>query len=340
MRHPWNSLAPIVIRRAAWLVLLVACSKASPSEECRQILDDPAHAMPRLGERYVGDPVKIAEVVERCVAPSGNECERLEKIIRAIPQLSPGMPSAPGNSLELCRAMPPAMRHCMLPSYLLAHGDECAKLRAQMAKTALPSLDIEPSGTPAPASNCDEPTLSLDATGATLTTKHERWRLDGVFDATWLEAKLRAIKQLECSALELKTGDGVPYQTALDAMDTAVKVGFIDPELEGTIDPAAPLPPRANPARAKDGVTGLQQAPVVRIGKTDVEVAGTPVATVAALATGNARIEPLVAALADKQRNLVILQADAATDGHVINRVVGTLRSAGFDNVLFAVKNK
>jgi biopolymer transport protein ExbD len=37
---------------------------------------------------------------------------------------------------------------------------------------------------------------------------------------------------------------------------------------------------------------------------------------------------------------LAILQADEATDARLINKIVNTAKTAGFDNLLFAVKNK
>lgn len=37
---------------------------------------------------------------------------------------------------------------------------------------------------------------------------------------------------------------------------------------------------------------------------------------------------------------LAILQADEATDARLINKIVNTAKAAGFDNLLFAVKNK
>ena len=37
---------------------------------------------------------------------------------------------------------------------------------------------------------------------------------------------------------------------------------------------------------------------------------------------------------------LAILQADEKTDARLINRIVNTAKAAGFDNLLFAVKNK
>src|SRR5262249_44707455 len=37
---------------------------------------------------------------------------------------------------------------------------------------------------------------------------------------------------------------------------------------------------------------------------------------------------------------LAIVQGDQATDARLINKVVRTAKSAGFDNLLFAIKNK
>jgi biopolymer transport protein ExbD len=37
---------------------------------------------------------------------------------------------------------------------------------------------------------------------------------------------------------------------------------------------------------------------------------------------------------------LAILQADSSTDARLINKIVNTAKAAGFDNLLFAVKNK
>ena len=37
---------------------------------------------------------------------------------------------------------------------------------------------------------------------------------------------------------------------------------------------------------------------------------------------------------------LAILQADESTDVRLINKIVNTAKAAGFDNLLFAVKNK
>ena len=124
--------------RLAALVLLLACTRERAPDpasdpDCDVVRKDPGNAVATLNQRHPGAPVKVAEIVERCVAPSGTPCERLAKIVAAIPGLMPaGSPAvtAPGNVAEVCEGMPREMQRCMLPSYTLAHEDECAKIRA------------------------------------------------------------------------------------------------------------------------------------------------------------------------------------------------------------------
>ena len=47
-----------------------------------------------------------------------------------------------------------------------------------------------------------------------------------------------------------------------------------------------------------------------------------------------------VLARGNSTKGMVSLQADQQTDSRVISRVVETLKHAGYDNVLFAVKSK
>ncbi|MGE0551625.1 MAG: ExbD/TolR family protein [Kofleriaceae bacterium] len=124
----------------------------------------------------------------------------------------------------------------------------------------------------------------------------------------------------------------------------------------------------------------LQLAPVIIVTGTDITYQGTLVATVESAKRDDSatfRIEALAEKLketADKiktqvdngeikdsaQRKacedvksglkpkpgafcpegLAILQADKSTDARLINKIVNTAKSAGFDNLLFAVKNK
>ena len=119
----------------------------------------------------------------------------------------------------------------------------------------------------------------------------------------------------------------------------------------------------------------VQRAPVIIVTKTEVSLAGKTLAPIASvprsgrfpalfselervaeqikrdLAAG-ALDHELVKACAEAKRGirpqpgricpvgLAILQADESTDVHVINTIVSTAKAAGFDNLLFAVKNK
>ena len=123
----------------------------------------------------------------------------------------------------------------------------------------------------------------------------------------------------------------------------------------------------------------LQQAPVIIVTKSEITYQGQLISTVdAALrddsptfkidalyerldATGKAIKEDigmgklpkdLAKACEDQKNNirpqpgaicpdgLAILQADESTDARLINKIVNTAKAAGFDNLLFAVKNK
>jgi hypothetical protein len=132
--------------RAAVIALswLLACTRdrpADPDPDCELVHRDPGNAAAGLTRRYPGAPVKVAEIIERCVAPSGAPCERLAKIFAVIPGLMPAGGSAvaaPAQIKELCEGMPPEMQRCMLPSYALAHAEECAKIRDAITESAKP----------------------------------------------------------------------------------------------------------------------------------------------------------------------------------------------------------
>ncbi len=338
-------------------MLVAACSSgAAPDREatrvarddCKLVLDDPAQAMVRVTERYPGDPVKVAQTIERCIAPTGDECERVDKIVHAIPSMmgSAGQLPASITSLEICRRMmTPEMRRCMLPSYALAHQDECTRLREQMAKTAITQLPITPRTrriTGAPA--CDVPDLAMERGRMTLvsgppahrvTTRH-----DGTPDFAWLEARLTAEKTAhpECGAVEITGGRGVRYADVITAMDVSLKVGLMDVGLDTGDDLSSP-PGQEPPARPRSGTEALRNAPVVIITKDELIFGSSRIAGVAEVAAGADFIEPLARALPPAVDHMAILQADEATDMIVIVRAVRTLKRAGYNNVLFAVKN-
>ena len=123
----------------------------------------------------------------------------------------------------------------------------------------------------------------------------------------------------------------------------------------------------------------LQQAPVIIVTKTEITYQGQLVATVESvlhddsptfkidalferLDAASKKIKEdvgmgklpkdLAKACEDAKQNirpqpgkicpdgLAILQADESTDARLINKIVNTAKAAGFDNLLFAVKNK
>jgi biopolymer transport protein ExbD len=161
----------------------------------------------------------------------------------------------------------------------------------------------------------------------------------GALNQAWLETELRAAKSDDRSDMEVHAHRGVLYRDAIAAMDIAVKVGLMDVGLADDADvdeknAASPPPPLP-----QLGPNALVDAPVVIITHDEVMFQGKNVATVSDVAAGAPVIAALTAVL-PKKPSLAILQADQGTDMIVINRVVTTLKHAGFDNVMFAVKNK
>jgi hypothetical protein len=121
---------------------------APPADpDCDVVHKDPRNAAATLSQKYRNAPLKVAEIIERCVAPSGATCDRLARIVAAIPGLMPaGSPAvtAPTRVAELCAGMPPEMQRCMLPSYTLAHEAECAKVREAIMAGAARQIEITP----------------------------------------------------------------------------------------------------------------------------------------------------------------------------------------------------
>jgi biopolymer transport protein ExbD len=89
----------------------------------------------------------------------------------------------------------------------------------------------------------------------------------------------------------------------------------------------------------------LVKAPIVVMTKDDVTLqrdgVATPLGTLQDLLRGSGRIAGLANALpAHPQDPTVILQADRSTPMSAIDRVIETAHAQGYDNVLFAVRNK
>jgi len=172
--------------------------------------------------------------------------------------------------------------------------------------------------------------IAIDHEGVTVTGHKGTHHKAGALDFAWLEAELRAGRDPDRSDAELHVAAGVAYQVAIDAMDVAVKSGLMDVGLDTGSDIGAP-----------DNASGsdvLASAPVIIVTKVEVTVGGKHIAMVDDLAKGSGNIVAIAAEL-PKDRSLAILQADAATDMGLINRIVNTAKSAGYPNIMFAVKN-
>jgi hypothetical protein len=220
--------------RYTWIAIaLVACKHApAPADDCKLVHDDPTHAMAELSTRYPQDPVKVAQTIERCVAPTGDECERIAAVLRAIPKLAPSLArGVPDDELASCRGMPAEMRRCMLPSYALAHADECAKVRERIASTRIDTIDVHAARPPA----CEPGSVAIYrardglwlATGSTPEDRCFAANKGGAADFAWLERQLRHYDNVACRpSIELVGHDAASYQELIDVMDVGAKLAL------------------------------------------------------------------------------------------------------------------
>lgn len=342
-----------------WVValLLAACHRGGG--ECKTVRDDPAHAMQRIAKQHRGDPAGAAEVIERCLAPSGDECARLQAILPALPgMMGKEFPLPPaGRIVAMCEGMPAPMRHCMLPSYLLRHADECDKIIHNMF-AAQKAITVDHGRGKRPH-RCDVPAIDITLTtgGVELGDRHHR---PGAVARAWLERELTrsvaAAGGCRPSVL-LHSQPGVPYARVVAVMDAALKVGLDDIQLVGpgagsgtsSTHPAAHAPASDHeadgahptpPALAGSGREALRDAPVVFVTKTELVFNGHNLAATADLARGAGNIPALAQALPPSRTGTLILEADKGTDSAVILRVMSTANKAGYDNVLFAVNGR
>jgi biopolymer transport protein ExbD len=188
----------------------------------------------------------------------------------------------------------------------------------------------------------------------------------GVRGATRLaEIDFRALLPVvgKCASASLWAEDAVAYQDVIATMDSLIKIGLVDVGLGPPGDDSTPSPRPAKPPPDKDvkstwttGPDGrpqieleltrqkpldkrsrLAEAPVIIATKTEVTIAGKLVGKV-----DDAGLDAAItgALPADPKDGLAILQADASLRFSTIRRAVKGAKAAGYDNLLFAVKNK
>ena len=379
-------------RLALVVVALVACKKtpagSGANSDCDVIKKDPANAMVELSKKYPNNALKVAQTIEDCVAPTGDECDRVAAIVKAIPSMAPGLgaPREGSDFAATCRGAPPEMRKCYLPSYVMEHSAECKKIIDDMRVSIDKPIDVAPA--------CDGGTVVMYvssegtwiATGKDPASRCFAARKDNKIDNAWIESELGQYKTKDCRpSVELGAAGDVKYQDVITAMDVAVKVGLTDvglsPPEELPVpfkDSKAPKGPQHCPAttiassdaagsgagsgstaaaghhqagtRTVPPATGpaLKDAEIVIVTKDEIML-HTPGATgsgaesvmkVKDAMTGSGPLKDLARELPASTDGLLIIQADQDTSAIVINRIVVTAKAGGYDNVLFAVKNK
>jgi biopolymer transport protein ExbD len=362
------------LKRVLALVLALGCSKGK-ADDCAIVRDKPGEAMVELTKRYPKNPVKVAQTIESCVAPSGDECERVAKIITAIPTMAPQLTTAKldaANIAKTCREAPPEFRRCLLPSYGLAHAEECREVVTRPIET----IEIAPRGPEHEVERCGGfVSIYIDEDGTWLATGRDSvsWcftpRKDKELDHVWLEAQLRGLTTLKCPAgsVELAAHRHVPYRDVIATMDVSIKAGLMDVGLSSPEELAVPLAkadsknarrscpasvippdPAPTPPAPRDpqtsGTDRLKNAPVVIVTKLELtlEVGDktTPLGFVDDVRKVTGKLDALVKALPPARDGMLILQADESTPADVINLVIISAKTAGYNNLLFAVKNR
>jgi hypothetical protein len=204
LRHVVLILFPLVAPVAS------ACGhEASGPSDCSVVHDDPAHALARLNARYPREAVRVATIIEGCVAPEGTLCERVALLVAAMPALMPVDRLAPPDTVTLCQQMPPSLQSCLLPSHRLARPDECTRLIDAQVKALTPS----PTG-------CHTVDIYIDPGSIT----YDR----GILSATGLEAGLTRLAKECIGPVAIHAASSSKYQDVVSTMDLAKQAGFTD----------------------------------------------------------------------------------------------------------------
>jgi biopolymer transport protein ExbD len=242
------------------LVLVAGCEKkkgtAAGGNDCEIVSKDPEHAVAELSKKYPKDAVKVAKTIEDCVAPAGDECERVAAMVKAIPSMMPGTnaPRSAEDYAKTCVASPPEMRKCFLASYALAHDAECKKVMMDLAAASTMTGVM-------PDKACDGGSIAVFVTKAGVWIASGEGKDGrcfkgskggGALDVNGLQTELGQWSKKDCKpAIVLAAENDVRYQDMITVMDVAVKVGLT----EVAMAPVGELPVKfegAEPATAAE----------------------------------------------------------------------------------------
>lgn len=153
-----------------------------------------------------------------------------------------------------------------------------------------------------------------------------------------LKAALTTLATACKGAVVVSANDDMDYQSMITAMDVAKAAGFSDIMLQATGAPAtrtAP-PPSTPPA--------ITNAPIVQVSTTEVSLiigGDKPVVIGEVGDVGAKHLDEAFGKVPNKRDGTpVIVQADAGTSAKTINAIIAAGKRAGFDDFLFAIKNR
>jgi hypothetical protein len=245
------------MRRSLVLVLAVACGgdAVAPASDCDTVLADPASAKPAITARYPGDPVKVASVIEDCVARGGSVCDRVVKLVAAAPAMAQLAIPKGADLATVCNGLPADMQQCLLPSYALAHAPTCDAIRGKIKQIALEPEAVVAPEQPANAPGCVRHVdVAIAAEGVWLSTERDHRcfakRSANAIDAAWLHAELQGLPRGRCSLSVTVVGGPAASPADLAAAKAAVDHLGIDVALDPVPTPsygAVPADPTGAP---------------------------------------------------------------------------------------------
>jgi biopolymer transport protein ExbD len=345
------------MKRFALVLVLAACGHKAPEPtgDCIVVVKNPAAATIELSKKY--PPVKVAETIEDCIAPTGEPCERLVKIVQAIPGMMGGSRKLDADALMTkCQGMPDALRRCMLPSYSLGHADECKKIGETTVTRA--NVDLPP----APPRDCGVVTVVVTRSGVWVSGVDGKGCFGksaaGAVDAAWIEAALKPFV-VDCRPyLQVAADDGVSHQALLSVMNLGTTVGLTDVTVaqlndvvhwQGRDPESAPstceavtatgsITPRGSQQNDSPGDTDdATQGTVIILTKNAITYDGKTVISIRDAAQGTGVIKELRAVLPPNPAgHRMTLQADPAVPYSVVVRVMDTGKAAGYGDVMFS----
>lgn len=129
------------------LLCLCACTQARHDVDCQKLLADPGTTLNKLMHREP-DPAKAYAILERCLVPDGDTCDRAAADRAMMPSMAisddhdgsgaAARAAAWKEYAVQCRALPTEQQRCLLVSWAIDH-DDCAQVQEKFRREHPPT---------------------------------------------------------------------------------------------------------------------------------------------------------------------------------------------------------